>query len=229
MVETIKINNEKYFPKSFENRFDSIFKRIDSSHRISFDADGVLIDSATPVVKEFNKNFGTSFAVKDIDGWDSVKDWAILKGVAKNDAEKFNYNIWTNPNLLEQAKPLPGSLEIYRKLLNKSRYPIPIITVRNHHLREVTFDWFKRYLPEVPKKWIIMREDAEISGNTFKIDKIKELKIDWHFDDSFEVMSLITEKLADTNVCFISNNILEKPNGKRIVVIPSWEWSPELY
>ncbi len=210
-------------------RFNFITEKIKTNQKISFDADGVLIDSATQVVNEFNKRFETTYRVKDIKDWNSISNWAIKKGTSKEDAEKLNFDMWTNPDLLYRAKPMPGSLEIYRSLLNISDFPIPIITVRNLYLREVTFDWFNRYLPEVPKKWINIRESNEIKGNDFKIKKISDNDIKWHFDDSAEIMALVLKKLRKTNMFFITNSSAVKPRKDRVVVIPSWEWSPELY
>lgn len=231
MKEKIILEKEKYFLKSFENRFDFLFNLINSKDKKSFDADQVLIDSATPVLKEFNRILGTSYKPKDIYGWDSLKDWAIQKGYPEEEAKDFNFKLWTDPYLLNFSKPLPGSLEIYRKFLEKSNYPIPIITVRNHNLREVTIDWFKKYLPEVSESLIIMRENDKIKGNDFKEEKLRQFKIKWHFDDSLDIKDIIINKLPDTNVVYIANSqTLNNPNlSKRLITIPNWEWSPEIY
>lgn len=203
-------------------------EEIRTYHKVSFDADEVLIDSGTPVVNEFNKRFQTSHKRKEIDNWNSIKDWAIQNGLLEKDAEDLNFKLWTDPDILSIALPMPGSLDIYRYLL-KEIHEIPIITVRNHKLREVTVGWFKKYLPEVPENWIKIRGPNEEKGNEFKIQKIKDNNIDWHFDDSLEI-SLMTVKNTTSNVFYIaSKSTLDViSNHKRIKVIPDWEWSPTL-
>ncbi|MBU0998636.1 hypothetical protein KJ570_03850 [Patescibacteria group bacterium] len=228
MVERLKSYNEKLFPKSFENRLDFLFERINPFDKTSFDLDGVIINSAVPVVGKFNELFGTNYLPSKIDNWNSLKDWVVKKGIPEEEAKELSFNLWTDPYLLSLAEPVPGSIEFYRKLAKFSKREIPFITVRNCGLREVTFSWMKKYLPEVPERLINMRDDKEIGANDFKIGKLKKLNIDWHFEDSLEVMNLIISNLKKTKVVYISYAPTEIPldiiTKKRSIVVPSWEW-----
>ena len=228
MTERLKFDNEKFFPKSFENRLDFLFERIDPLLKVSFDLDGVIINSALPVVGKFNELFGTNYLPSNINNWNSLENLAVKKGVSKDEAKELSFNLWTDPYLLSLSEPVPGSIEFYRKLAKFSKREIPFITVRNCGLREVTFSWMKKYLPEVPEKLINMRDDKEIGGDDFKIGKLKELNIDWHFEDSLEVMNLIISNFKKTKVVYISyaptEIPLDKITRKRSIVVPSWEW-----
>lgn len=231
MKEKLILEKEKYFYKGFENRFDFLFDLIKPTDKISFDADQVLIDSATPVLTEFNKRYNTNFRPKDINDWYFLEKRLKEKGVSDKEAERLNLAIWTDPELMDVSKPLPGSIELYREFLKRSDHQIPIITVRNHKLRDVTLQWFKRYLPEVPESWILMRKNKNIKGNDFKEEKLRELKINWHFDDSSDIKDLILQKLPSTNVVYISSSqtFTDSNITKRLITIANWEWSPEIY
>jgi hypothetical protein len=217
---------EKYFPGLIPGL---LTKEIKTSDNVSFDADGVFIDSATPVIYEFNKDFNTTYKRTDIKKtWNSLRDLAIKEGMPKKEAVDYSINLWTNPEVLSRSPAIKESLGIYRYLLNRLNY-IPIITVRRNELRDVTIDWFKRFLPEIPESWIFLRGPEETDANGFKINKLREKNINWHFDDSLEIIDLIL-KDTDTNAFFISStgtlDILG--NHERVKVIPEWEWSPEL-
>jgi len=205
-------------------------KEIRTSDKVSFDADGVFIDSPTPVVYEVNNKFNTTYKRTDIKlSWNSLRDLAIKEGMSEKDASKYSVNLWTNPEVLSKSPPIKESLDIYRYLLNRLNY-IPIITVRRNELRDVTVDWFRRFLPEIPESWICLRGPEETDANGFKINKLIEKNINWHFDDSLEIIDLIL-KHTESNAFFISStstlDILG--NHNRVKVIPEWEWSPTLY
>lgn len=173
--------------------------------------------------------FGTSYERKDIKSWNSIRDWAIEKGLSKIDASKLNFKLWTDPQSMEKALPMPGSLEVYRDLVNQIN-EVPIITVRGCNLRDVTVGWFNKHLPEVPESWINMRASNEIKDNDFKIQQLIDKTINWHFDDSFTIV-LMAIKNTNTNLFYISSEITPEYINKnsRVTVIPNFEWSPELY
>jgi len=165
----------------------------------------------------------------DIEDWNSLNGWAIQKGVSEEKAKELIFNLWIDPDLLSLSEPIAGSIEFYRKLVKLSKYEIAFITVRNCGLREVTLNWMEKYLPEVPKNLINMRDNEKIGGNDFKIGKLEELNIDWHFEDSLEIRKLILSKLKKTNVVHIAYAATEIPfdkkTRKRLIVVPRWEWS----
>ena len=211
-------------------RLNHVLKLIRPSDKVSFDLDGVLIDSAFPVVERANKILNTNFTVDDIYGWYFIRDEAIKIGYPEKMAEKLNFELWTDPFLLSIAKPIPGAIDFYRQVCKKSNHKIPLITVRNSGLTEVTENWVKKYLPEA-SDLIYMRKHDDDEGNEFKIRTLKELEINFHFDDSSDIIGLIVKRLKKTKPIFISYVPLdvEKPLDKRVFVVPSWEWSPERY
>ena len=213
-------------------RLDFINDLIKDGQKVSFDFDGVLSDSRAPVLDEFNKivfektGIKNKYKYEDVTGWDSLYELSLKLGYKEKEAREFNFNIWTDPFILRKAKPLEDGLEVYRSFMKKDCVP-PIITVRNKGLRDVTFEWFKEYLPEVPKNKINIRDNEPIDGNDFKIGKILENNVNWHFDDSEEITKLILRKLNKAKVVHIAPvPNLEIARNKRVVVIPYWEWSP---
>lgn len=213
------------FPKiEIPESFNEIIK---PGENLSFDADGVLLFSADKVVTELNGRLGTNYKPQDIENWYSIKAWALKAGMTEDEANKLNYEIWTNTEVIKNSPAVPGGLAVYRFFRQKGFDP-DVITVRNPKLTEVTLKNFETIIPELPKEKIHIRkvlDPDDFSGKLFKINTINALKIDWHFEDSAEVINMILERTQArvVHIVYPGEKDMVKPND-RVVSIPVNVW-----
>jgi uncharacterized HAD superfamily protein len=213
------------FPKiEIPELFDEI---IIPGQNISFDFDGVLGFSAFNVVANFNKRFGTNYKPHDIENWYSIKDWVLKLGMTEEEAQKLNYEIWTNPEVVKNSPAVKGGLNVFRYLKKKGFDPC-VITVRNPRMTDVTLDNLSSIVPELPREKIFIRESVEpddSSGKLFKVNTIKTLNIDWHFEDSAEVINMILEgtKAKVIHIVYPGEKEMVKPSN-RVLTIPVDSW-----
>jgi hypothetical protein len=182
--------------------FKATFVNIDNllrSYKISFDADGVLINSGEAVVSAFNNLFSTNYAPKDVYEWDAIARWAEKEGLNEDSAMKINQKLWTDPEILYASPPILGAVEFTKKLYEQGS-DFSIITSRIPELRKCTFDWFEKWMPWVKPEKINIRKNTKILRNMFKVDKINELGIKIHFEDEPKQTTTILE---ETPACVV--------------------------
>jgi hypothetical protein len=173
----------------------------------STDLDGVLIDSRTPVVREFNRIFGTSHKTSDMHGWHQIARWAIEQGMDERSAFKLDEQLWYHrPDLLFEAELTPGALSFVNWFLDRG-ISLPAITSRPPHLAEVTHAWFEERLPQFPKKDIYINQDESLDDQIFKVLMIQVLGRRIHFEDSIGQTKLILN-YTDALVVLLSNSIV---------------------
>ncbi len=157
----------------------------DQTAILSFDADGILINSAHAVTHAFNRKYNTSFTTKNITNWYSLVDWSKSLGFGDAESSEIALNIWNDPKVIGDSGPMPGALETcfsVAHFLGEDR--LHVITSRPASLRQITFDWFNYWMPWIPKRNIHIRDSDSVTGENFKVNKISEIKVSVHVEDA---------------------------------------------
>ena len=127
-----------------------------------FDMDGVLVDSSSVSLAKINAEFGTSHSIYDKTHyrwtWDYVKK---MLGSHMNDEEVVDFAY--GEDVLSQAKPLPGAVEIIRDM-SDAGFHVKISTSRPKRQREVTLNTVEEYFPSINQ--VYMREQHH--NNSFE-------------------------------------------------------------
>lgn len=172
-----------------QDLIEKVHETLFNNAPIGLDFDGVLTDSAVPVVQKFNKIFKTSYQPKEMDQWDALVDWAVKKGRSFKVAKKICDKLWTDPDILSKAPAVAGAIG-FTQFLVQQKIPFSIISSREPHLKKCTTNWISRQMPWVDTQKIYLRTHDEKSnstdGATFKAVKINDLGIRLHFEDSSE-------------------------------------------
>jgi uncharacterized HAD superfamily protein len=202
------------------NAFMAINK-LDKDIIYSFDVDGVLADTADGAVKLFNKKFNQNKKVNDLTDFYIIGTW--LKEIF-GDEKKANVEaikIWNDDDVQLNSKPVEGSMEVVNSLIAKGN-EIHFITSRPSFTKENTLKWFRNWFPEVKPDDIHMNPDPDVSGRTFKINKIREVNSKIHFEDSIEHISDIAKEIPDLHIILIRqpwNLAVKKFTNKNIWAI----------
>ncbi len=202
----------------------TIFVDIDQilkTSKISFDADGVLVNSGAAVIDVFNDLFKTDYGSKDVYGWFAIAEWAILAGASEEEALDLNERLWTDPEILFKSPPIPGAVEFTRKIYQENS-DFSVITSRLPSLRESTIAWFQKWMPWIRPEKINIREDSRIHGDDFKVNRIKESNVRIHFEDQPDHAKMILDK---TNACVVFmpyiKELLNLSNDRLIQILPA--------
>jgi 5'(3')-deoxyribonucleotidase len=153
-------------------------------HEFGFDHDGVMADTRTPIVDEYNKIFGTEHTVNEIREYRTLARWAEEDlGISKKAALEIDNYLWfKRPDILLRAKPMPGAVEITKQLADRKKIS-RIITSRLPSYRQSTFEWYEEELPWIKRDKIIIRETNEMDGEIFKVWGINFFGISAFFED----------------------------------------------
>ncbi len=196
---------------SFIN-FDELLK----TYKLSFDADGVLINSGVPVIKAFNKLFKTDHKPEDVRGWFAIAEWAVAAGSTEDEALDLNEKLWTNPDILSKSPPMPGAVEFTRKL-HEQGINLTVVTSRIPKLKENTIDWFRKWMPWIERVYI--RESKNIAGEIFKTEVINQLGARVHFEDGLDHTKLILDRTEACIVFMPYTKEVFSTNSNRIIQI----------
>ncbi len=191
-------------------------------YKIGFDHDGVIAETRTPVVEEYNKIFGTEHAVNEMREYRTLARWAEEDlGISKEVALKIDNHLWfERPDILLRAKPMPGAVEITKQLADREIF-FPIITSRLSSYRQSTFEWYEEKMPWINRNQIIIRENDEIEGEVFKARMIEKRGVNVFFEDAPHHAKII---IRDTNAMVILLNndpVLDDLAGDRMIRIAS--------
>jgi 5'(3')-deoxyribonucleotidase len=171
--------------------------------KISFDVDGVLANSGIPVCEEFNKIFGTDRKPHELDHWDSIKFWAIEKGLSDGEAELLLKRLWYTPELLFKAPPIEGAVMLMDRLYSEGIKP-QIITSRELRSGEMTREWFKKYFPFVDQNTLnLCPSNVREERKAFKANTILKHGIGMHFEDSIEDIEKILEVSSSVQILMV--------------------------
>ncbi len=176
---------------------------------ISFDIDGVIVDSASNAIKLYNKRFNQNKKVINLKKFFILFDWLtdILKD--KNIAAEEAIKIWNDEEVLSQSKPIPGARKLL-KILTSKGYQVRFVTSRPGSVRLITLNWFKKWLPWIPEESIHISSSTAGLQRSFKSKTIGLIKPLIHFEDSIE---------------HISDIILASPKTRIILVRQPWNYN----
>jgi uncharacterized HAD superfamily protein len=199
-----------------------VSKEILRLNKIGFDIDGVLVESKIAGVEKYNELRGTNHKVDEVEQYDQVKVWAMEEGMSEEEANKFNRQVWDDPEVLIKATPIDGAVELFEFMYQKNLKP-PIITVRVDGLRDCTFSWFEKPMPFLDQSTIHVGSHQDITeGMDHKVKKIIETGVALFVEDS---PSAVDRILAETNATvvlvvqkFNKQYALEQKDNKRILL-----------
>ncbi|MCK4588490.1 HAD family phosphatase [Candidatus Woesebacteria bacterium] len=193
------------------------------TYKLSFDADGVLINSRAPVVKVFNKLLKTDYKQEDLNSWTAIFKWAMKAGLNKDEAFKLDRKLWTDSNILFESPPMPGAVEFTRKL-HEQGIKLTVATSRIPKFKESTIDWFRKWMPWIEQVYI--RENKDIPAEVFKAEAVKQIGSKVHFeDDPIHAKSILDR--TEARVVFMPH-IKKIPNFNSNRVIQIFTKSSEI-
>ena len=135
-----------------------------------FDIDGVLADTGIPVIKEVNREWGTSFKPDDVSDW-TFTERVITKLTGDPSEGKRANAIWFDPEVLFRSPPRTGALEVLIRL-EEQNWVSWSATSRLPNAREMTMEWLNMYFPDIFSGRVYMREP----GNE-KLISSEEIKL----------------------------------------------------
>jgi hypothetical protein len=194
---------------------------------VSFDVDGVEVDSAPCAVAELNLRLGTNYQVRDLKKYWSVVDLLRNNHPQIKDPRGFAIELWNCDEVLGNPDSVSGAWLLANYFNREGIFPYRI-TSRLARTREATLNWYKVKMPWVDEKLIWMQEKDEEPGMDFKVETIKKLRPRFHFEDSFEHAQEIVRK-TDTTVILIPqpwniNYIVNKPPEDKKILTPISYW-----
>lgn len=169
---------------------------------ISFDIDGVIVDTAASAVKLFNKRFGQNKNTKDLKKFFIVYEWINKLLNDEKVALQEAIEIWNDKDVLAKSPPIKGAQKLTEMLL-KEGHEVHYITSRPSYVKQITLDWFEKWLPWVQTDSIHISSDSHGLQRSFKVEMIKVMKPDIHFEDSLEHAGDISKASPGTKVIMV--------------------------
>lgn len=188
---------------------------------VSFDIDGVEVESTDLSVRKYNLLYGYKSgnpkAFEDVKGYAIMVDW--IRDAGSNEPWPEAVDIWNSPNVLGSAKPVKGTKIIVKFLAQREIAPYRISS-RPEYTRTLTENWYlKEYGPSFDLSLIRLQEGQTINPD-FKAAEIDRVGIGFHFEDSFENAELIVKK-TDAVVILVPQPWNEdyQPANERIIKV----------
>jgi hypothetical protein len=141
---------------------------------------GRMIDRET----EYSENRLMRFA--------ALEDWfARDLGIYYEEASKLSWFLWTQPEVLKNAKPYEPVQE-YSKNASKAGVEEHIVSARNYGLSQVTYDSIAMHYPWIDPSHVKLTDRNDITHDPeFKLRTLNEILPDVHMDDSVSDIRLI--------------------------------------
>lgn len=188
------------------------------TYKLSFDGDGVLINSRAPVVKAFNQLLKTDYKEEDLNSWAAIFEWAMKAGLNKDEAFKLDRKLWTDPAILLASPPMSGAVEFTRSLYEQG-IDTPVITSRTSELRESTSNWFKKWMPWIGREKIHIRTNNDLTGKMFKAEMVGRLGVGIHFEDDPKHTKIVLDRTKARVVFMPYTKEVLNTNSNRLIQI----------
>lgn len=198
------------------------FNELLKGKKISFDVDGVKVDTAALAVKLYNKRFNDNKKKSDLAEFYIITNW--IKAFIRNEtkATEEAIRIWNDEIVLSKSKPVQGASMVSRLLADSKSVDVHYITSRPGFTRKITLDWFAKWLPWVSGSTIHISKIVDGLQSDFKVETIRNLGIDIHFEDSIEHAEKIVAKVPSVKVILVRQpwnfNVTQESVSKQIVV-----------
>jgi len=164
---------------------------------VDWDFDGVLINSAKPVLERQCEVWKEKYNLDAIKGWDWTYHMSLKYGLTQEEAIKLQNDTWMNSVVLSKSEPLFGawalSYRFYRMGISQH-----ITTSRLPSLKECTYDSVNRYYPWIPLENVHVRDGTNIDKDQFKVDWVRRMFANLHFEDNRIQARLIAENTSAT-------------------------------
>lgn len=135
--------------------------------RILVDQDDVLALFVHGVVQKFNARYGTNFTIEDCNQWNlenvfGPKVWDLVK------EEGFFWNL----------EPVPGALEVFKRLYTSGRYDMYIVTASEPHAYVEKIQWLEYYMPffSIDKHFISCKSKDAVWGDVLLDDGMHNIE-----------------------------------------------------
>jgi 5'(3')-deoxyribonucleotidase len=125
------------------------------------DIDGVLADSAEPVVRRVNKMYGLDLQTRDIDDWNWVAKKVEDQTGSKEEGLKAG-SVWFDPEVLSESLPIAGAQEAITRLL-ESKWKVWAATSRLPNAHDSTLDWINEFFSGIGSSRVYMRNTENMS------------------------------------------------------------------
>lgn len=137
-----------------------------------FDIDGVLINTPKLVAERLNKEFNLERKILpvEINEWYAVQNFLVRKfGWQEKRALDYELYIWTEPEMVKDARPMPGA-RVFTQELTEIGVPFFVYSSRKPALKETTFETFAQWFPWISAEQIILRSKNgdSVPGPVFK-------------------------------------------------------------
>lgn len=204
-----RIRRQPYnFSENFSGNWD-LFQNVLKNRETVFvyDNDGIFSDTSKEVYKRFGKVHGLNAKPEDITEWNYLTRVAEAAGLNEN-VIKHAEDGFYDPMVLGVAPAVYGIRRVISRTMDYyGRQRNYILTSRNPEFKATTVDWFRRKFPEFLPENIIIRETKNISGEDFKVEKLRLLasKNPWvvFVDDGQQFIRRTLE--ADIKNCLVVN------------------------
>lgn len=188
------------------------------------DIDGTEIDSETSALRAFNERFKEDKKRRDLTDLFIMVEWFEKKGITDPLGEAVK--LWNEDNNLGGSLPQDGAW-IFSRFLFEKGVVLPRITSRPSYTRNVTLDWYQKWMPWVPEDKIHIHKEANSLNPDFKIDRINELGLRWFFEDSIpHALDIVYWTGATVILIPQPWNINFKPDNHRIIVCDGYVGQP---
>jgi hypothetical protein len=179
----------------------------------------------------YGKRYNFVRYTNDLVGYWTMQDWLKeikdknLKELQQLDSYSEAISIWNNDDVQRHCGPEPGAWALNLFLARHGIIPYKI-TSRPSTSRKNTYYWYKNNFPWIPEEYIFVQK-GEVPDPDFKRDKIRELGVLFHLDDSVEHAL----KIAGLGVWVGLvpkpwNEGFVTPNGLRIVTVKQYDKRP---
>lgn len=159
--------------------------RILKQEGLTSDIDGVDIDTTTNALDLYNRITGDNKKLSDVKKHYIMADWLAERNVTGQEATDLAKYIWDHAYIIQNASPESGS-DSFSNFLHKQGLIVPRITSRPSSVAGETLNWYSTNMPWVKPELINIASENTNEGIEFKVDKINELGMKYHFEDAFE-------------------------------------------
>lgn len=197
------------------------FINLDQNHlEIDWDLDQTLALSEEPVKLAVDRRFGTNYANRRVDDWNSVAKWLLndKKITDPSEADEYESYLWTNAETLYQAPP-NEALRALSYVAWQRGIPQSITTVRVSGLRQATYKWIEKYYWWIGAGNVNFNLSTNVKGRDYKVATVLERYLRGpgliHVDDDLTIIKPLAEKAPNLGLIGIkypSDNI-EGLNG----------------
>jgi len=128
--------------------------------KLGIDLDMTLNNELEIILRFYNEKYNDSLTLDDIHCWDISKYVKCGKEI---------FNLLNNETLIEKFQPLPHSIEITRKLVEK--HELYIVTATKSQSARTKVNWLKQHYPHIKEDNIIFcKNKSLLSGLDLLID-----------------------------------------------------------